>query len=81
MITMPDKIKFILERKRWTQSRLAKYLKISPQRLNVYYHEKNHPVAEWVKTAIDELYEKCKKQADAEKQILGGNDEGLERKL
>ena len=70
---MPEKIKFILKQKRWTQARLSKYLKISPQRLNVYYHEKNHPVAEWVKTSIDELYDKVKAQAEAEKQILGGN--------
>ena len=54
-----DKIRIILTRKKWTQKRLAKELKISPSRLNKYYHDKNSPVADWVKEAIDKLYNEC----------------------
>ena len=58
-MNISDKIKKILKTKKWTQTRLAAELKISPARLNTYYLDKNDPVADWVIESIDKLYKEC----------------------
>lgn len=58
-IKLSDKIKKILKTKRWTQSRLAGFLKISPARLNTYYKDKNSPAVDWLLESIEKLYQEC----------------------
>lgn len=58
-IKLSDKIKKILKTKKWTQSRLALFLKISPARLNTYYKDRNQPAVDWLAEQIDQLYQEC----------------------
>lgn len=58
-VKLSDKIKKILKTKKWTQSRLARDLKISTARLNNYYRDKNQPVVDWLTEAIERLYQEC----------------------
>ena len=53
---MRDKIKKILKAKKWTQTRLAKHIGISVQRLNNYIHEKSKPNQDWITDKIEEMY-------------------------
>lgn len=54
---MSEKIKKILKAKKWTQTRLAKHIGISAQRLNNYIHSKvNHPSQDWITDKIEDMY-------------------------
>ncbi len=64
-MNISDKIKKILKTKKWTQTRLASELKISPARLNTYYLDKNDPSADWVIDSIDKLHKECEAKTGA----------------
>lgn len=58
-VTLSDKLKIIMKKKKWTQTRLALALSVSPQRLNTYYNNKNAPTVDWLKESIEKLYQEC----------------------
>lgn len=58
-IEISAKIKKILKNNHWTQTQLAKELKIIPSRLNHWIWDKNSTKAEWLVDKIDHLYSQC----------------------
>ena len=70
---MKDKIKQILKAKKWTQTRLAKYIGISVQRLNNWLHKPYTPGEEWIEEKINQMYNKLEKQNSLQCKEKGGN--------
>ncbi len=65
-MNLSEKLKIILKYRRWTQTRLAKYLGISPPRINNWLHNKNKPNAEWLTDRIDKLFNECNIRSENE---------------
>lgn len=65
---MKEKIKEILKSKKWTQTRLAKHIGISVQRLNNWIHNKCSPGEEWISEKINTMHANLK-CSDVEKSL------------